>query len=102
MPDGSLTANPDTHPERTTLLSWNYRITHETIDGASHYGLREVYYGRAGDPVSWTTHPVTFSGESPQDILEDFLLAGDAWSLGVLDLDTRKTFPFWGGKGAER
>ena len=72
-------------------MSWNYRITRETARGVTYYALREVYYDDGGRPEGWSADPVRFTGDTPQDIVEDLLLAASAWSRGVLDLDTRKT-----------
>ena len=72
-------------------MSWNYRITRETARGVTYYALREVYYDDGGRPEGWSADPVRFTGDTPQDIVEDLLLAASAWSRGVLDLDTRET-----------
>lgn len=68
-------------------MTWNYRIV-RYADGKG-YGLHEVYYNRAGEPVSMTESCATFgcdADDGPHEIIKGLQIAlNDAKSRPVLD-----------------
>ena len=64
-------------------MSWNYRIVRYRSSGA--FGLHEVYYNRAGEPVGMTQNPASFGAD------EDEGAAGiiEGLRLALKDAETR-------------
>jgi hypothetical protein len=57
-------------------MTWNYRLikwsasTSEGIVTEEGVAIHEVYYDAQGNPTSWTSNPVSFSGDSPEEVIE--------------------------------
>lgn len=80
-------------------MPWNYRMTVTRVPGTEYdvYAIREIYY--RGDKIGWTD-PVTLSGESPHDVLDDLELIALVREHKILNLDTREEID-WPEKGDE-
>jgi len=46
-------------------MSWNYRVV-KYKDG-SGFGLHEVFYDKAGEPLTMTAKPISFTCDSDED-----------------------------------
>jgi hypothetical protein len=73
-------------------VTWNYRLTRKKIetitgDDAHEYAIREVYYDDGGNVTSWTQDPVTFTGDSPSEVIESLRRALTDSELRIVDLD---------------
>lgn len=71
-------------------MPWNYRMTVTRVTGTDYdvYAIREIYYGD-NDKIGWTD-PVTLSGGSPHDVLDDLELIALVRERKILNLDTRE------------
>lgn len=71
-------------------MTWRYQLTKETINGHDEYAVREVYFDDEGNLTSWTKDPITLTGDSQQEILEDLIrIRTDIKRGGVLDITGR-------------
>lgn len=69
-------------------MSWNYRIVrHDTPEGFDGwFGLYEVFYDADGAPTGVTKTPITFEGESRDDIIRCLKMAlSDAESRDIFE-----------------
>ena len=48
-------------------MSWNYRLCQYTVDGATLFGIREVYYNDDGT-IKGTTRASADDWERPNDV----------------------------------
>ena len=59
-------------------MNWNYRIVRVPNKfGDCEYGLYEVYYNELGHPSMRTSDPVTFVGDSSEEVYNSLRLALD-------------------------
>ena len=74
-------------------MTWNHRITRETLEDGTHlFALREVFY-EGEQVVSWTQEPIAAVGETFLECADTLAKMNRAVTLGVLDLETRETVP---------
>ena len=64
-------------------MTWNYRIVRTQTPDGPQYGVFEVYYDDDGRPSMRTVDPITFTGDTEEEVRED--LARAARPLTVLD-----------------
>lgn len=48
-------------------MTWNFRV----LDHGTHFALHEVHYDEQGTATSWTADPVTFTGDTLDDVITD-------------------------------
>lgn len=66
------------------MINWNYRIVKYKDDAG--YGLHEVHYHDDGSPQSMTLGPITFAGDTPEEVREQLRMARvDAIKRPVFD-----------------
>lgn len=61
-------------------MSWNYRIirhtnTNEVGGEPFWFAIHEVYYNDKGEENGWTKDPITFVGDSPDEIVRSLRMA---------------------------
>jgi len=64
-------------------VTWNYRLTKL----GDVVAVREVYYDEYNVVASWTADPVSLSGDSRNDVIDDIRLITECLREPVLDLD---------------
>jgi len=69
---------------------WNYRVVRHPpgVGGATEewFALHEVFYGEDGEPIGITENPVSFGGDTPEEVAESLEMAlRDARERPVLD-----------------
>jgi hypothetical protein len=64
-------------------MTWNYRVVREPIEG--FLAIHECHYDGTGKPVSITTEPVIFGGDTVEDIRWALQRALDALDKPILD-----------------
>ena len=59
-------------------MSWNYRILKRTHanTGEVSYAIHEVFYDK-GKENGWTQEPVTFVGDTPEEVIRSLEVALD-------------------------
>lgn len=66
-------------------MSWNYRILKKTTTQGDYFAIHEVYYDK-GKENGWTKEPVTFIGDTPEEVIRALEMAlNDARKHPVLD-----------------
>lgn len=61
-------------------MSWNYRL----IDYGGHVAVHEVYYDKKGKLKAYSTNPISLTGDSVNDVLDD---------IGLVVADLRRLPP---------
>jgi hypothetical protein len=60
-------------------MPWTYRLVHHQIEVNGlldeHYSIHEVYYDESGNPTSMTEGPVTFIGDTKEEVIEELIHA---------------------------
>ena len=84
--------DPDYIVGRNNSVSWNYRVTKQTVDlgdlgSEEEYAIREVYYDESGEIKGWTQDAMAPMAESMEELIEVLRLMVDAYASPVLDLD---------------
>ena len=67
-------------------MTWSYRVVRHRSemgdDVVEHYALHEITYGEDGKPTAMSENPVTFVGETGEEVIEELLKASrDAQSM---------------------
>jgi hypothetical protein len=61
------------------MTHWNYRIVHHVSvvgeEEVSHYALHEVFYGDDGCVTGYTENPITFVGDTREEVVEALRVA---------------------------
>jgi len=68
-------------------MSWNYRVFQKTCAGHAFYEIHEVYYRLDGTIKGWTENPINPSGETPEELKQDFSKQLLAFESPILDYD---------------
>lgn len=68
-------------------MSWNYRVFRKTCAGHAFYEIHEVYYRLDGTIKGWTENPINPSGETPEELKQDFSKQLLAFERPILDYD---------------
>lgn len=68
-------------------MSWNYRIFKKKLAGQDVYEMHEVYYDSDGSIRGWTENSITPTGETPEELKQDFSRQLLAFELPILDVD---------------
>lgn len=73
-------------------MPWNYRIMRRNYDdiGEILYKIHEVYYDKKGNVIMWTEDSTSPSGDTPEELKEDFEYFKKALSKPILDCETGK------------
>jgi len=57
------------------MSHWNYRVTEQQVGDETEYAIREVHYDDDDNVKGWTEEPITFTGDSPEEVAEALRLA---------------------------
>lgn len=68
-------------------MSWNYRIFKKKLAGHDVYEMHEVYYNSDGSIKGWTENSIIPTGETPEELKQDFSRQLLAFESPVLDYD---------------
>lgn len=66
-------------------MTWNYRVVRTTDGEEESFAIYEVYYDDDGRPEARTEDPVHPSGETLEELAEDFTYYQAALSQPMLD-----------------
>jgi hypothetical protein len=67
-------------------MTWNYRLIKQIdTDGEYFYGIHEVYYNDANEPVSCTVNPVEVAGITEVEVSDILVRMQEALTKPVLD-----------------
>ena len=68
-------------------MSWNYGIIHTVLpEGEHQYAIHELYYGDGGCLNSCTVNPVTFTGETVDELKDVFFRVAKAFVSPVHEM----------------
>lgn len=68
-------------------MSWNYRIIRRTIGETESFEVHEVFYRSDGTVEAWTENPIIPTGETLEELKQDFSRQLLAFESPVLDHD---------------
>lgn len=68
-------------------MNWNYRIVRRSFKGHTSYQVHEVYYRPDGTIEGWTENPIIPTGETPEELKQDFSRQLLAFESPVLDYE---------------
>lgn len=68
-------------------MTWNYRIMKRQIGSFVSYDVHEVYYNADGSIKAWTENSIKPSGETIEELKEDFSMQLRAFEKPILDYD---------------
>ena len=68
-------------------MKWNYRIIRRTFGSNELYQIHEVYYDDDGCIKSWTENPIIPTGETPEELEQDFSKQLLAFGSPILNYD---------------
>lgn len=68
-------------------MGWNYRILAHQHDHVIDFQIHEVYYDKENNPISYTSNPVSVTGESIKSI---------NWTLNKMKVSLMKPI-IWAG-----
>lgn len=60
---------------RSSGTAWNYRVVHHKDSSYEWYSLHEVYYDKEGLPNGMTHEPVSFVGETKDEVIAALKMA---------------------------
>jgi len=69
---------------------WNYRLTVRTVDDTELWEVREIYYNKAGNVVTWSESPVAASGESWAELVDDLSRMSSLAREKIWDIDAEQ------------
>jgi hypothetical protein len=70
-------------------VSWNYRLTVETVDDEEVWALREIYYDDDGNVTLWSQDPVGAVGDSWMECADTLARMAAVIGYPAYDLDAR-------------
>lgn len=68
-------------------MNWNYRIFKKKLAGQDVYEIHEVYYNSDGSIKGWTENPIIPTGETPEELKQDFSRQLLAFESSILEYD---------------
>ena len=71
-------------------MTWNYRIVRRISGDDFLYAIHEAYYDKSGLCDAITQDAVGISGDTLEELREDYKMKKEAFRFPVLDYDTRK------------